>query len=100
MWHKVAKISDIADEKSQMVEIESQIIALFNVRGQFYAMQNACPHRGGPLVEGHMEGNIVTCPWHAWQFDIKNGECQTIKGSAQKTYPVKVEGEEIYIEVL
>ena len=100
MWHKVAKISDIADGKSQMVEIESQIIALFNVRGQFYAMQNACPHRGGPLVEGHMEGNIVTCPWHAWQFDVTSGKCQTMLGAIQKTYPVKIEKEEVYIEVL
>ena len=99
MWHKAGKVSDVQEGKSQVLEIAGQGIAIFNVRGKFYAIQNTCPHRGGPLSEGHLEGNVVTCPWHAWQFDVTDGGCQTMPGTKQKTYPTKIEKDEVYIEV-
>ena len=99
MWHKAAKVSDIAEGASQLVQISEQTIALFHVQGEFYALQNTCPHRVGPLVEGHLDGTMVTCPWHAWQFDVKSGECHTMKGAKQKIYMTKIEKDEVYIEV-
>ena len=74
-------------------------VALFNADGQFCALDDVCPHRGGPLGEGYLEGSSVTCPWHAWEFDVKTGECKTTEGMKQKTYATKVENGELFVEV-
>ena len=100
MWHKVAKVSDIAAGCAQTLEISGKMIALFNLDGKFYAVDNRCLHRGGPLAQGHLEGNVVTCPWHAWQFDIPSGKCHTMPDTKQNVYPVKIEKDEVYVEVL
>jgi nitrite reductase/ring-hydroxylating ferredoxin subunit len=50
-------------------------VAVFNVGGEFYAIDNSCPHRGGPLGEGELEDCIVTCPWHEFRFDVRTGKC-------------------------
>ena len=98
MWYKAAKVSDILEGASQLVQVSDQAVALFHIQGKFYAMQNSCPHRGGLLAEGHLEGTTATCPWHAWQFDVKSGECHTMKGTKQKIYNTKIERGEVYIE--
>ena len=98
MWREAAKKSDIGEGKSQLVEFDGKVIALFNHKGKFYAVDNKCPHRGGPLVQGHVEDGKVTCPWHAWQFELKTGACDTMPGTQQKCYPVKVEKDEVWIE--
>ena len=98
MWHKVAKLSDITPEKPQIAEVEGKQIALFNVDGTIYAIDGVCPHRGGPLGEGYLDGSEVTCPWHAWTFDVKSGVCQTVPGVTQKTFKVKIENEEVFID--
>ena len=98
MWHRAAKISDIAEGASQSLDINGQSIALFRLKGKFYALDNHCLHRGGPLGDGHLDGTVVTCPWHAWQFDIKSGECQTMQGAKQKCYATKIEKGEVWVE--
>ena len=98
-WHKVAKVSDIADGASQSLKVAGQAIGLFRLEGKFYALQNHCLHRGGPLADGHMESSVVTCPWHAWQFDVKTGECLTMAGAKLKTFNTKVEKDEVFVEV-
>ena len=99
MWHKVAKVSDMADGGAQTLQIDQQPIALFKLGGLFYAIQNACLHRGGPLADGHLEGTVVTCPWHGWEFDVKSGECRTMEGAKLKTYPTKIENEDVFIQL-
>ena len=100
MWHRVAKKGDFKEDGGQILEIEGQKIALFRAQGKFYAILNQCPHRGGPLVEGQLEGTKVTCPWHAWEFDVSSGECLTLKGGAkQKTYPTKIEKDDVWVDV-
>jgi len=95
----VAKISDIPEGEGKAVEAGERFIALFNVRGKFYAMDNTCHHAGGPLGEGGLTGTKVMCPWHGWEYDVTTGECTTEPVVKQKTYPVKVEGEDILIEI-
>ena len=83
-----------------MVEVNGTEIALFNLQGNFYAINNTCPHRGGPLSEGEIEGEQVTCPWHGAIFNIKSGEVlgpPAPKGVAR--YNVRVAGMDIEIEV-
>ena len=98
MWQKAAKISDIEEGKSQTVELSGKPIAIFKAQGNFYAIDNGCPHRGGPLGEGYLDGFELTCPWHAWVFNIKTGACQMDPEIKQKCFPVKVEGEDVMID--
>lgn len=98
MWIKVAKLSDIQETQSQLVQANGKEIALFKIGGKIFALENACRHRGGPLAEGYIEGTEVTCPWHAWAFDVRTGACSTVPESSQLTYKVKIERGIIYVE--
>lgn len=71
---KVASKSEIADQSAKLVEIEGKRIALFHLGGEFYALDDTCPHAGGPLSEGSIEGEEVECPWHGSRFNIITGE--------------------------
>lgn len=95
-FQKAAQVSDVAPGAGVCVELGGRQIALFNVDGAFYAIDNTCPHRGGPLAEGELEGTAVTCPWHAWQFDLKTGESIT-DDSCVARYDVQVEGDAVLI---
>jgi len=71
---KVATTGDRTPEQGKMVEVNGKKIALCNLEGSFYAINDTCTHRGGPLSEGEIEGEQVTCPWHGALFNIKTGE--------------------------
>jgi nitrite reductase/ring-hydroxylating ferredoxin subunit len=95
---KVAAVSDVAPGSGKTVDANGKEIALFNVGGTFYAIDNTCTHRQGPLGEGELEGDVVTCPWHGWQFNVANGESLT-DDTRVACFPVKVEAGDILIEV-
>ena len=73
-FRKVAKTTDLEPGTATLVEIDGEKIALFNVGGEFCAIDNTCTHRGGPLAEGVIEGDVVTCPWHRATYNVKTGE--------------------------
>ena len=73
-------------------------LAVFNVDGEYYAIENFCPHKGAPLSEGQLCGHIVECSWHGWQFDVRTGECLTVPDQI-RTYKVKIEEGLVKIEV-
>jgi nitrite reductase/ring-hydroxylating ferredoxin subunit len=86
--------------QAKLVEVEGQKIALFRVAGGFYAQSDTCTHRRGPLSEGTVEGPEVTCPWHGAKFDVRTGAVLgPPAGQAVETYPVRVTGADIEIEV-
>jgi len=89
---RVAKTTDLAPVQGKTVEANGREIALFNVGGTFYAIDNTCLHRGGPLGEGELEGAIVTCPWHGWQYDVTTGVNTMDDSERVERYEVKVEG--------
>ena len=95
---EVAKQSDIKPGNGKTVNIKGIAIAIFNVNGDFYAIDNTCPHRGGPLGEGELNGNVVTCPLHGWQFDVTTGKNVMLPQNV-KTYKTKVENGNIFVEV-
>lgn len=97
-YKEAAKISDVPAGEGRVVEVDGTSIALFNMDGNFYAMDNTCLHRGGPLGEGSLEGTEVTCPWHGWTYDIKTGQCASAGGGV-KSYAVKCEGESVLVEI-
>jgi nitrite reductase/ring-hydroxylating ferredoxin subunit len=96
---RVAAVNDLAPGKVMEVKANGQTLALCNVDGVFYALDNVCIHRGGPLGQGYVEGHKVECPWHGWQFDCRTGMLGNDPGMKVPTYEVKVEGEEVFVAV-
>lgn len=96
---KVATRAEIPAGSGKVVEAEGRTIAVFNCEGTFYAIDNTCKHRGGPLGEGSLSGTTVTCPWHGWEYDVTNGTCALDSSIAVQSFPVKVEGDDILVSV-
>jgi len=98
---KVINKSDLPSGQGCVVEINSRPIALFNVNGEFYALDNVCPHRGGPVGEGFVDcANLtVQCPWHGWTFSLASGASPVIKVAKVETFEVKVEGDEVKVSL-
>ena len=94
---KVASISELELGSCKTVEVQGKVIALFNVGGRIYALDNTCLHQGGPLGEGRLEGEVVTCPWHMWEFNVRTGEKVGEPSLRVATYPVQVEGDDIKV---
>ncbi len=97
---KLADVGDLPPGKGKVVEAGGQTFALFNVDGTYYAIDNTCPHRGGPLGEGKLVGHIVTCPWHRHEFNVKTGEIASLLIRPNvRTYPVTIEGSDVVVDV-
>jgi nitrite reductase/ring-hydroxylating ferredoxin subunit len=93
----VARASAIPPRTGTVVTVRGQAIALFNVQGTFYALDNRCPHQDYPLGMSPVFDHQVLCIGHAWRFDIKTGECHSVPGVSVRTYEVVVEGDEVKI---
>ena len=97
---RIAGTADLSAGEGKTVDMEGKSIALFNVDGIFYAMDDACTHVGGSLGDGSLDGETVTCPLHGAQFNVKTGEVLgPPAGSNVKSYPVKVEGDAVMVEI-
>lgn len=96
---KVAQTTEIPDGEGRSYEVDGKAVAVFNLHGTFYALDNTCPHRGGPLGEGYLEEKVVTCPWHGWRFDVTTGVCSANPATKVSQYPLKVTGTDILVEV-
>jgi nitrite reductase/ring-hydroxylating ferredoxin subunit len=103
---KVAKVSDFRPGEGDVIEAGGATIALFNVKRQFYAIDNTCPHRQGPLAYGEMIDEDIFCPIHRAQFNIPTGKCVGPKDKPWypemenvSTYQVRINGDDIEIEV-
>src|SRR3972149_12276121 len=95
---KVASTADLAPGAAKCVEVAGKKIALFNLEGSFYAIDDTCTHRGGPLSEGEVSGEEVTCPWHGAVYNVKNGA--VLGAHAQNgggSYPVRVQGSDVEV---
>jgi nitrite reductase/ring-hydroxylating ferredoxin subunit len=99
MAARVASIDDIPDGGAIAVDVGEKRIALFRIQGEVFALDETCPHRGGPLHDGAVDRGVVLCPWHQWQFDLKTGCSPVNPLSRVKVYPVRLEGTEVFLEV-
>ena len=97
---RVAAVADVPDGSAKQVAFNGRLLAVFNAGGKFYVLDDACPHRGGPLSEGEVQGAQVTCPWHAANFDLATGQhlCPPAQRGV-RSYPVQVVGDEIQAEI-
>ena len=96
---KVAQTSEIPAGQGKCIEVEGKRIAVFNVDGTYYAIDDVCPHQGGPLGEGELAGTVVTCPWHGWEYDITTGVNQDDSDVVQEKFAVRVDGSDILVAV-
>ena len=96
---KVANTSDLKPGESKVVEVDGEQVALFNVDGEFFAISNTCLHRGGPLGEGFVEGDVVTCPWHGWRYNVKTGANLMIPNQKVPAYQIKIEGNDVFVSL-
>jgi len=96
---KVAAKQDILPGSGKAFEIGDKSLAVFCIEDKYYCINNTCKHRGGPLGEGLVDGNTVTCPWHGWVYDVTTGESVTHPGAVQEKYNIKIEGDDIFVEI-
>jgi|ERR1043165_3862443 nitrite reductase/ring-hydroxylating ferredoxin subunit len=97
---KVAQMNEVSPGTSKVVQAAGRSIALFNVAGTFHAIDNTCPHEAGPLGEGTLTGEVVTCPWHGAEFNVKTGEVLGPPAyEGVQCFPVKIQGNEVMVEV-
>ncbi|HUI40972.1 MAG TPA: Rieske 2Fe-2S domain-containing protein [Terriglobia bacterium] len=94
---KCANLSDLAPGACRVAEAAGRQVALFNVDGAIYCLDNTCLHRGGPLGDGTLEGDVVTCPWHAWQYNVRTGENLFDSAVKVATYAVQVDGDDVKV---
>lgn len=96
---RVARYDDIREGEGRVVEVRGKEIGLFKIDGEIHALDNICPHRGGPLAEGIVRGPVVTCPWHAWSFDIRTGVYTDDARLCVHKFPVRVENGEVQVDM-
>ncbi len=106
--HIVGTVEEIPPGERKVVEVAGRLIGVFNIEGEFFALRNRCPHQGGPLCKGRLtgflqarvpgeytyirKGEILRCPWHGWEFDLKTGQSWWDPGSTRvRKYRVQVE---------
>lgn len=96
---RAANLSEIPPGSIKEVQVGGKTLALANVGGTFFAIDNTCLHRGGPLGQGQLAGRIVTCPWHGWQFDVTNGKAVQNPSAGVGCFRTEVQGEEVLVEL-
>ncbi|HYZ65257.1 MAG TPA: Rieske 2Fe-2S domain-containing protein [Nitrososphaeraceae archaeon] len=98
--HKVARIDEIQENKGKEVKIEDARIAIFNMKGKYYAIDALCRHQDGSLAPGKLDGEVVECPLHSWHYNIRTGELlDYLKGVKLTTHQVIVKEHDLYLDL-
>jgi nitrite reductase (NADH) small subunit/3-phenylpropionate/trans-cinnamate dioxygenase ferredoxin subunit len=93
----VCKTSDISVGEGQAFEVNDRVIAIFNDGGNFRAIDDMCPHMGASLSTGHLENSEVSCPWHAWRFDVRDGAWCDNRRVKIDSFEVLVKGDDVLV---
>lgn len=96
---RVASVLDLREGKGIVVDADDKRIALFRDGGDVFALDETCPHRGGPLHEGLIRDGVVACPWHLWRFDLRSGCSPVNPLSKVRTYPARIEGDDVLVDL-
>ena len=95
----VARVGEIPRGSGRQITVDRRWIALFNVNGEYHAIDAVCLHRGGPLADGSMKGCIVTCPWHGWQYDVTTGVLVQDPGVGVTRHKVRIVGDDVQVRL-
>jgi nitrite reductase (NADH) small subunit/3-phenylpropionate/trans-cinnamate dioxygenase ferredoxin subunit len=96
-FYKAARVREVPPGTGRTVEVNGVKVALFNVEGRFHAIDDRCPHSGGALGEGILQGCVVTCPYHFWQFDVRHGRSPEFPDARVASFEVKLVGDEVHV---
>ena len=95
---RAARKDEIPSGAIREFQVDGKTVALANVDGRFYAINNTCLHRGGPLGQGELQGKEVTCPWHGWQYDVTTGRVGMNPAVGVERYAIEVRGDDIFVD--
>ncbi|MET0665366.1 MAG: Rieske (2Fe-2S) protein, partial [Acidimicrobiales bacterium] len=98
-WHRVAQVDDLPDGRVTTVQAGSRSVCLTHCGDRFGALENHCPHQGGPLGEGSIERGMLRCPWHGYDYDPITGRPPEGFTDAPEAFPVEIRTDGIYVEV-
>ncbi|MBE2259340.1 MAG: nitrite reductase small subunit NirD [Candidatus Accumulibacter sp.] len=99
-WKSICKVDDIPRLGSRVVRSTTGDIALFRTSGnEVFALRDRCPHKGGPLSQGMVHGNQVTCPLHGWKLHLDSGEAVAPDQGCSRRYPIRVESGSVFLEI-
>ena len=100
-WVRITAVENIPLREGRAVEVGGQVVAVFNLGDRFLALENRCPHRGGPLADGIVSAGTVVCPLHAWKVDLTTGSVTNQPENPQcvKTFPARIEAGVIFVEL-
>lgn len=100
-WVRITTSDNIPPREGRAVMLRDREIAIFNLGDRFLAVDNRCPHRGGPLADGIVSGDTVVCPLHAWKVDLCTGAVERPSGQLEcvRSYPTRVEDGIVMIEL-
>lgn len=116
---RVCSTDELESGDCEIISVDGTSVGVFNVNGEFYALENACPHRGGPVCTGSVRGKLeaewpgpgerereyysdelaVACPWHGWEFSIEDGQHLGDPAVSLRKFDVVVEADVVYVEV-
>jgi 3-phenylpropionate/trans-cinnamate dioxygenase ferredoxin subunit len=97
---KAAQVDDVKSGNRKIVEVEGDFIAIFNVDGQYYAIEDTCSHDDGPVAEGDLEGHEIVCPRHGARFDIRDGHVLSFPAITPiRSFSTRIEGNDILIDL-
>lgn len=97
--YRVGSLAAVMAGEAVLAEAGGTEVALFMCRGKVVATQGQCPHAAGPLHQGEVEGNVLTCPWHAWSFDLDTGLSIDDDSITLTRYPVRIDGDDIVVSL-
>jgi nitrite reductase (NADH) small subunit len=97
VYVRVAQRSDVSPHAATIVRAGRYEVAIFDVSGELRAYENCCPHQGGPIGEGIVEGGTVTCPWHAWCFELRDGAMTLGDFARLRRFDLRVDDGAIYV---
>jgi 3-phenylpropionate/trans-cinnamate dioxygenase ferredoxin subunit len=99
-FFKVCKTADVPDPGKTVFEVDDHFIVLIHLDGEFYALDDACTHDGGPLGDGFLEGSQIICPRHGARFDVRTGQALSMPAvQATTAHVVKVEGDDVFVRI-
>lgn len=98
-WKQICTVDECPVGEAREFVVEERIVALFHTADGFHALDGMCPHQGGPLGQGRLTGDIITCPWHGWQFHVCTGQHQTSASLTHPGFPVKVEADGVFVDL-
>jgi nitrite reductase (NADH) small subunit len=100
VWTKLGRRDSVAVGSGKEFTVNGVSVAVFNVDGKFFATEARCRHQDGPLAEGKLKGEIIECPWHFWNYNVRSGKLlDYLKDVKLNTYAVEIKGNDLYIDV-